>query len=563
MPKLKTILVILTLILLSFPIYKPLFDPGFFPVHDDMQAARVFEMANALRDRQFPVRILKNFGYGYHYPLFNFYSPLPYYVGAFFNLTGFSVLISTKIMFFIPNLLSIIFMYILMKKLTKSDAISFVSTILYIYFPYRAADNYVRGVAGEIYVMMFLPLLVLGVYEILHAEMHLRPHLNFLFVSSLAGIILSHNIYAYIVCLGLAIFSIAYLATGITKKDKSYLSHMSHLITNSLFSLGLTAFFWLPAFAEGSFTHLDKINQAGYYFGNYFINLRDLWQSDWGYGGAAGGMTFMIGKTQVILGVAAFFLVIYRILKNKRINILSLFFLFLTVTSVFMTNKSSFLIWNDLPLMSLTQYPMRFIFFIDFFLILFIALTFSKINLPKIFSITLICLISLIVIFKTAGIFRSKFNYDFTEKYLSESYIRWETSRMADEYLPKQFDIPIDKNEISDNVIKTNGQAETEILEHKSDELIARIKTSEKIDIAFPVTYFPGWKMFVNGTEKSVKTTTKYYLITGNFDKGDFIVKLNFENTPVRTLGNILSLVFLSLIMTHIIVKNKSYGRNP
>lgn len=199
-------------------------------------------MANALRDHQFPVRILKNFGYGYHYPLFNFYAPLPYYVGAFFNLAGFSVLNATKIMFFIPNLLSIIFMYILAKKITKNTWLSILAAILYIYFPYRAADNYVRGVAGEIYVMMFLPLLVLGVYEILHEEVHPRLRLNFLFIASLAGIILSHNIYAYIVCLYLAIFCLFYFLYGIFKKETYIFKNFIRLIASSIFSLLLTAF---------------------------------------------------------------------------------------------------------------------------------------------------------------------------------------------------------------------------------------------------------------------------------------------------------------------------------
>lgn len=166
MLKLKTILVIFSLFLISLPVYRPLFDPGFFPVHDDMQVQRVFEMGNALKDGQFPVRILSDFGYGYHYPLYNFYAPLPYYVGAFFNLIGFSPLTSTKIMFLLPNFLSIAFMFALIKKITKSSLSAFFAAVLYAYFPYRAVDNYVRGVIGEIYVMMFLPLLVLGIYDL-------------------------------------------------------------------------------------------------------------------------------------------------------------------------------------------------------------------------------------------------------------------------------------------------------------------------------------------------------------------------------------------------------------
>ena len=72
----------LILIFLASSYY--LLQSGFFYVHDFPIAARVAEMAGAISSGHFPVRWSANFGYGFGMPLFNFYAPLPYIVGALF-----------------------------------------------------------------------------------------------------------------------------------------------------------------------------------------------------------------------------------------------------------------------------------------------------------------------------------------------------------------------------------------------------------------------------------------------------------------------------------------------
>src|SRR3990172_3966639 len=117
-------------------------------MHDDTQVVRVQQMAQALRDGQFPVRWVADLGYGYGYPIFNFYSPLPYYIGGFFNLIGFDALVATKIMFALGILLSGIFMYFLAREFW-GEVGGIVSGLFYVYAPYHALDIYVRGAVDE------------------------------------------------------------------------------------------------------------------------------------------------------------------------------------------------------------------------------------------------------------------------------------------------------------------------------------------------------------------------------------------------------------------------------
>src|SRR3989344_7271227 len=107
------------LIFVSLLTILPFLNPGFFPIHDDTQVQRVFEMRKSLSDGMFPVRWVADLGYGYGYPIFNYYAPLAYYIGGFFNYLGFNSLISTKIMMVLGILLAGVFMYVLASQLFR------------------------------------------------------------------------------------------------------------------------------------------------------------------------------------------------------------------------------------------------------------------------------------------------------------------------------------------------------------------------------------------------------------------------------------------------------------
>src|SRR5258708_36779041 len=83
---LKKALPYFIILALSFLASKPLLVPGFFPIHDDTQVARVFEMTKALKDGMLPVRWSQHLGYGFGYPVFNFYDPFAYYLGGFLGM---------------------------------------------------------------------------------------------------------------------------------------------------------------------------------------------------------------------------------------------------------------------------------------------------------------------------------------------------------------------------------------------------------------------------------------------------------------------------------------------
>src|SRR3989344_6341801 len=130
------------LALITLPSLLPFFNSQFFYTQDHIFVARLQQMSTALSDGHFPVRWVSDLRFGE--PIFNYYAPLPYYLGALIKLLGFNYIWVAKILFILSSFLSAVTMYLLCRKLFNQKS-AFLATALYIWAPYRAVDLYVRG----------------------------------------------------------------------------------------------------------------------------------------------------------------------------------------------------------------------------------------------------------------------------------------------------------------------------------------------------------------------------------------------------------------------------------
>lgn len=518
----KKQLIFLSLILvLSLGAIKPLFHAGFFPMHDDTQVVRVSEMAQALKDGQFPVRWVKDLGYGFGYPIFNFYAPLAYYVGAILNLIGFNVLLSTKLMMGFGVVLAGISMYFLAKEFWGQWG-GLVAGLFYLYAPYRAVDIYVRGAVGEFWAMAFLPLVFLGLYRIFKNN---RTGI-LIGVLGFAGVILSHNLTA-MMTVPFILLSILILFI-LSKTKKSFILYTLYFI---LLALGLSAFYWLPALTEMKFTKVFGQLGGGANFRDHFVFADQLWASPWGFGGSApgrlDGMSFMVGKLHLLLVVLSF-------LTFSRISLLAISFLLL---SIFFTIGCSRSIWEAIPVMAFIQYPWRFLALVTFFA------SFAIGSLGRWQKKSLVLVLILLVF--NLKYFRPQFYLPLkTAGYLNEENIKWKTSKISDEYLPKDFPVPVSPEEVAwEKVVVLSGEAEVKDLKKKSllTSFIAETKTPT--EILLNTAYFPGWEISVNN--RGIKPLIDSGRIKLNLPAGNYSVESRFKNTTVRTFANWLTLLSL------------------
>lgn len=558
---------ILALFLSIFSVL-PLFHPGFFSMHDDTQVARVFEMGKSLKDGMFPVRWVSDLGYGYGYPIFNFYSPLPYYIGGFLTLFGFDALIATKLVFLIGILISGVSMYFLIKNFF-GEIPSVVSSVIYVYFPYHAINIYIRGDLDEFYAYAFLPLVFLGFYKLFKNDnFSFRKNFNWIILTGafLALVALSHNLTFFML-----IIFLVFLASFSLIFAKKRLNLMMLYTIVLAVGFTLSAFYTLPAFTEMKYTNVFSQVGGGADYKDHFVCLNQFWDGPWGFGGSVrgciDGMSFKLGKTNIIFSLISFGLFLYLFVKKKmRENI----FLYLTsliflLFSIFMMTSYSQFVWDSIPEMGFVQYPWRFLNFTGLFLSILIGEFIFEIKqrFDKRVMLFIAIFSVLLTIVYNAKLFKPQEYYSRESAfYTDKQYINWTVSKISDEYMPKDFNKPKEQSGISNDQIKiVSGVGSVESVDAKTGFLNAKVNLEKSSLLKLNIAYFPSWKIFIDGklTNFKVGKDGIYF----NVPSGSKIVQAKFVQSPLEMISNVISFVGIIGIFAGIIwsKRYRIYGK--
>src|SRR3989344_6546836 len=319
--------------LLCYWAIKPLLSSGFFPIHDDEQIARLFDLNQALNLGHVPPRIAPNLGFGYGYPFFNFYPPLAYYVAEIFKIIGFSYIGSIKLMIGLGFILGAFFIYLLSKEFFGKLG-GLISAVFYTYSPYHAVDVYVRGSLPEFWSMVFLPAIFWATYKL---KQNYRWRYFFFSIIFLSSLILTHNLVVVMAAPFISLWVI-FLALNCKNKRKFLLTNFAI----AAWSFLVTSYFWIPSFFEKKYTMVNLLTMELANYGQHFVYLRQFWSSVWGYGGSIyglyDGLSFEIGKVHIILSFLAVFIA-FKLFFNKKtqsISIILFIFIIFLLLSIFM-----------------------------------------------------------------------------------------------------------------------------------------------------------------------------------------------------------------------------------
>ncbi len=552
MEKAKNFISLILVLILSFFTVKPLLSSGYFPMHDDTQPARVYEMTQSLRDGQFPVRWVKDLGYGYGYPIFNFYAPLPYYFGAVWVMGGIGVIDATKIMFTVGILIAGLTMYWLGEKLWGRWG-GLLAAILYMYAPYHGVQIFVRGAVGESWAYGFLPLVGVGLMYLFDLTNLSNLRKGILIGGlGLAAVVLSHNIIGMLTVMLLGILTVLYIFL-IKSKNRISLIGLLSLIS---VGLGLSAFFWLPALFESGLTKVAALSTGTNDYRQHFLFLDQLWNSPWGYAGSGpgrlDGMSFMIGKLQMIFGLFGIgFWIWGRMLsQNKKGNWEFLGLVGLVLITMVMMLPISQPLWELLPFGNFVQYPWRFLVFTDFFIVLvggYIAVGLVKSGKWERLGKFGILGLTILVVAINQKYFRPQYTTPQNDSdYISEENLKWKISKISDEYLPLNFPIPQDKTQIANNDFEVFGDIIVEQSEIRSNLIKLNVNANNTSVILINRAFFPSWETVID-TQK-VQPMIEKGLIKLNIPSGRHIITVYFRNTWVRNMGNFITFVFIIVL---------------
>ena len=312
-----------------------MFHIPWYTMHDSTHPSRLLLLKTTIADGQFPAIWAKEINHGYGYPLFHFYAPLYHYTAALFSLFT-SDAIALKLSIFLYIFIGLIGIWKISARWGKM-----ASTLAVASFglsPYIALDLYVRGAYAEFVSLCLLPWVIYTLSRLQSVRSTVPASL----ATSL--FLLSHNL-TPIIFAPILITYLLYLKPPI-KIFSQYL----------LLTFLLSAWFIGPLILERHFTQADKIAQTTQY-SLHFVEPWQIWNSTWGYGGSApgveDGISFKLGKIQLILGLLGF---VSALIKHHKAGILlALSALFMLLLS---TSYTSWL-WDHLPLLPIVQFPWR------------------------------------------------------------------------------------------------------------------------------------------------------------------------------------------------------------
>jgi len=562
--KIKSFWWIIFLVLIAFPTFWRLLGPGYFPMHDDLQVGRLYQMDLCWRDGQIPCRWVPDMGYGYGYPLFNYYPPLPYYVGEIFHLLGFSYINTVKLLFILGLIFSGLFAYLLGKELWGKYG-GWVVGIFYLYAPYHAVDVYVRGALNEFWGLVFFPAVFWAMLKLIKEKKNFWVGVLAFFYGLL---LLSHNLMAFFITPALAIWGI-FLVWYFKKPWRNLLK----LFLGGLWGVGLAAFFVLPVIFERKFVHIETMFIGYFNYLAHFATVKQLFFSRfWGYGpsvwGPQDGMAFPLGQLHWFF--PTIFLILFTILFiKKRIN-LRLYFLFafyylLFLGAAFLSHQRSSFIWERISFLANMQFPWRFVGLSSFFVSVLSGSIFFLIKNKK-QSLVLTLILSLLVFVFNFSFFRPEKILKITDQeklFSAQGWHKLQTDAIFD-YLPIYApQPPAGPAPLKPWFAKGEGGEIKNFQKGTNWEKFELNVKGESI-IKLPLYDFPGWQVLVNGQPVEINHENDLGLISFHLGAGSYQVEAKLKNTPIRQLSNLISLIsWVAMVWFVVKFKYGAINRRP
>lgn len=517
---LVTLCITLSFVVYFFLIIKPIFHDGIFITHDDVQIVRTQALYNELLLGQFPVRQITEFGNKGGYMLFNFYSPFIYYLGAFFHFMGLPIIKATKLIFITSFLVGCCGAAILAWVTTKKYLLSVVGTFLFISAPYYLYNAYHRGALAEHFGFSLLPWML-----VLFLQLKKSSHIIWILLSSLCfGLLIFTHILTAMSCVGI-ICLMYFFDTHLKKAD--YI----RLFITFLFGLCLSATFFLPGLLEKKYIIYDQTNMAKTgYLTTSISPLKLVMQSE----------------VQPLLGLAlSISLVIFLIVNTKKKLLSFSYVTLIALTLLFLISPVSDIVWGNFSIIRLFQFKYRLLTVFTVIGVFSTVLLLKAIKNKKYqyfisFSIICIAVWQSTAFYKPVGYNLSGI-FNVEGPCTSSSWDNEHLGIWTKECLEKTNDYKvIDKLNTTVPIIRENINKNQREFLFETDKLAGTITLNKY--------YFPGWVAYdQDDTRLQVEPFSDTGVIKIDVPENTTQVRVLFQNTPVRTVANYISVISIGI----------------
>ena len=221
----------------------PLLVDGVADGHDlSYHMERILALSEELRGGQFPVRLQRSLLDGYGYGGSLLYGDILLYFPAFLHLLYVPLHTAYKIYVLAANAATCLISYYCFRKISGSDFAGLIGSAAYSLSVTRIVNVHLRAAVGEYSAMIFLPLILLGMWNLLTAEKDEKITLRQYLPLSIGfvGVLQTH----VISCDMAAIFVVLSMLAAWKKAFRGKV--IWAILKAALLAVGLSAWFLLP-----------------------------------------------------------------------------------------------------------------------------------------------------------------------------------------------------------------------------------------------------------------------------------------------------------------------------
>ncbi|MBI4320787.1 MAG: glycosyltransferase family 39 protein [Chloroflexi bacterium] len=546
----------------------PLFQPYFFASSDGLfHLYRLMEYDTVIRNGVLYPRWAPDFFLGLGMPLFNFYAPLTYYLAEIFRLLGASYIDSLKLLVTALMMASGLGAYAYARTLL-SPIPSLLAGVFYMYAPYHIVNLYYRGDIAEYAAYVWYPLILWSLARLVE-----RKRFLYMLVSaiSIGALILTHNLSALIFSVFLVIYAVAMLIRQHGWRPtcwRDVAASFGRVAGAAVLAAGLTAFFWLPALAEKHLVDFDRL-LVQFDFHEHFPTVEELLSTSLihRYGvvfRSAEVFGYKLGALQAIFLIVGIGVLVWRYRRmTLGLRIECFASALVTATSFFFIFPVSNWVWENAPLLGLTQFPWRFLAFIALPSALMAGMT-AQALAGRFRLVAVAVLVPVVIVSAVAGMFPVQSNVreaDVSPRGSVEFELTYGAvgTSAAAEYLPKWVkERPATTPAALALVLREDTQAlwgvatagiEMKRLAATANRIVYSVSAQQAGTIVPNVVYYPGWVASVDGRNTELTVDDPTGLVKLAVPAGEHTIVLSFTETPLRLTSDVTSAFVLLVLL--------------
>lgn len=175
--------------------------------------SRIWGIGQGLATGEFPVKIQPGWCNGYGYPVSIFYGDMLLYIPAVLTLLKVPLYTAYKAYVVMINLGTVLTSFFCFKKISGSKKVGVVCSAVYTLSVYRICNVFLRAAVGEYTAMMFIPLIIVGMWVILSEDVEQKDYQSkwVWLCLGITGLIQSHVLSCEMVGIFLVIICIVYI----------------------------------------------------------------------------------------------------------------------------------------------------------------------------------------------------------------------------------------------------------------------------------------------------------------------------------------------------------------